>query len=408
MKPIMLAALACAVIPAAHAQTTLDRPFNEYTWLTAHNAFANTIFPNQTLSLREQLEHGVRGLMLDVHANNGRVRLCHGGCLGYEPTLADALNDDVLPFLRRAPQAIVTLHLEDYADREALVAELGKSPETVRMSFDPASWDDGHWPTPAEMAAAGQRLVIFTQQFRNAGNLETDTGVAHVLFDRDYTSENHWSIGSTIFTHDVSCHSRWDDPWLSLGLTYGGRTWPRLFVMNHFHSAPFGDHAATDNSYDALRSRIDEECLPAAQRKPNYVAVDFVQSGQASSVVGALNSGVIEFFDEPEGKGERVCAIPAGRRRTVMVDEHAGDRCPPDRLRSAIVRDVPAGTRIELADATGATASRLHINIKRDLTNQRALVHDLSAAQEDADMTVRSSAAGFPKGVLQVSFSQTP
>jgi hypothetical protein len=408
MKPFLLAAIACVAMPSAYAQATLDKPFNEYTWLTAHNAFANTIFPNQTLSLRQQLESGVRGLMLDVHESHGRVRLCHGGCLGNEPTLADALNNEVMPFLRRAPHAIVTLHLEDHAGRDALAKELGESPDVPAMTFDPSTWGHARWPTPAEMAAAGQRLVIFTQKYQNSGPLETTAGPAHALYDRDYTSENDWSLGATIFMHDVSCKSRWDNQPLSLDLTYGPRAWPRLFVMNHLHGAPFGDHAASDNSYDALRARIDEQCTPAARRKPNYVAIDFVEAGQAASVVGALNSGVIEFYDEPEGKGERVCAIAAGRRRTVAIDEHASDRCPPDRLRSAVIRDVPRGMRIQLADAATHDAARILITVNRDLSGSRALVRDLGAAQNDPDITVRSSANGFPGGVLQVAFSQGP
>jgi hypothetical protein len=408
MKQIIAAAVACIVVPAAHAQATPDRPFNEYTWLTAHNAFANTIIPNQTLSLRQQLESGVRGLMLDVHDSNGRVRLCHGGCLGNEPTLADALNNEVVPFLRRVPYAIVTLHFEDHAGRAALAKELGESPDVPGMTFDPSGWGPERWPTPAEMAAAGQRLVIFTQQHPNAGSIETAAGRAHLLYDRDYTSENHWGLGATIFTHDTSCTSRWDNQPLSLGLTNGPHAWPRLFVMNHFHGTPLGNHSHEDNSYDALRSRIDKECMPAAGRKPNYVAIDFVEAGQAASLVGGLNSGVIEFFDERGGKGERVCAIAASRRRTVAIDEHAGDRCPPDRLRSAIIRDVPGGTQIELADAATHDAARTHITVKRDLSGGRALVPDLAATQDDEDITVRASVNGFPGGVMQVSFSQVP
>ncbi|MGN6480491.1 hypothetical protein [Luteibacter sp.] len=405
MKKLMLAALAAVAVPAAHAQATLDRPFNEYTWLTAHNAFANTLVPGQTLSLGAQLQRGVRGLMLDIHESNGRVRLCHGSCLGTEPTLADALNNHVLPFMRQVPQAIVTLHLEDYTSRAALAAELSLAPEAARLSFSPEQWTAERWPTPREMADAGQRLVIFTQRRDNAGALPTAGGPTHVLYDRTYTSENHWELGRTIFEHDASCTSRWESPGLSNESTWGPREWPRLFVMNHFHGAPLGNHSATDNSYDALRSRIDDHCRPAAGRKPNYVAVDFVEAGQAASVVAALNAGVIEFFDEPAGKGERICAVAAGARRTVMLEEYAGDRCPPDRLRSAVVRDVAAGTRIELAEAATHDSARTIITVKHDLDGERALVHDLRAAQEDEHLKVTSSASGFAKGVLQVAFS---
>ena len=412
MKSLKLMVLACAMFPFAQARATLDRPFNEYTWLTAHNAFANApplppaSLPNQTLSLRRQLELGVRGLMLDVEESHGRVRLCHGRCIGLEPTLADVLNYEVLPFMLSAPYAIVTLHLEDRTHRAALAAELAQAPAVAELTFNASSWSDAHWPTPREMADAGQRLIIFTQNIANTGALETPTGTAHILHDRDYTSENYWSLGDTIFTHDRSCVSRWDGQPLALSLTYGPRAWPRLFVMNHFHGAPFGNHSVHDNSYDSLRSRVDDHCLPAAGRKPNYVAVDFVEAGQAASVVAALNTGTIEFFDEPEGKGERVCAVAAGARRTVLLDEHAGDRCPPHRIRSAVLRDIPAGTRVELADGAGHAAARTLIAAKRDLYGERALVRDTGTAQDDAHISVTSSPSGLPKGVRQVTFSQ--
>jgi len=405
MKKLMLAALAAVAVPAAHAQATLDRPFNEYTWLTAHNAFANTLVPSQTLSLGAQLQGGVRGLMLDIHESNGRVRLCHDRCIGTEPTLADALNQQVLPFMRQVPEAIVTLHLEDYTSRAALTTELSLAPEAANLSFSPEHWTPERWPTPREMADAGQRLIIFTQEKRNEGDLQTAGGVTHVLHDRAYTSENHWELGKTIFQHDDTCISRWDMPGLADRATWGPREWPRLFVMNHFHGAPLGNHSATDNSYNSLRSRIDDHCRPAAGRKPNYVAVDFVEAGHAVDVVAALNAGVIEFFDEPEGKGERICAVAAIPRRTVTLHEYKRERCPPDRLRSAVVRDVAAGTRIELAEAATHDSARTIITVKHDLDGERALVHDLRAAQEDEHLKVSSSASGFAKGVLQVAFS---
>lgn len=415
MKKLAMAALMVAA-PTAHADALYavgnDKPFNEQTWLTAHNAFANALplppafLPNQTLSLRRQLESGVRGLMLDVHESNGRVRLCHGLCVGWEPTLADALNQEILPFLRDVPTAIVTLHLEDTASRSALAAELALSPDAPGMTFNPEDWSQERWPTPREMADAGQRLVVFTQQYRNAGPVETPSGTAHLLYDRDYTSENYWSMGPTIFTHDLSCVSRWENQSLSIGLTYGPRTWPRLFVMNHFHGTPFGDHAAHDNSYDMLRSRIDDHCWPAAQRKPNYIAVDFVEAGQALSVVGALNAGTIEFFDGLEGKGQRICAVAAGAKRTVGLSQATGDRCTPTRIRSAVIRDVPAGTRIELANAMGHAAARAVIVVKHPLAGERVLVRDIGAPQDDEHVQVTSSGSGYPHKVSQVAFSQ--
>ncbi|UPG94863.1 hypothetical protein [Luteibacter aegosomatissinici] len=415
MKRLLATLLGVTLAPIAWAAdprgTDIDRPFNEYTWLTAHNAFANApallpaFLPNQTLSIGEQLQNGVRGLMLDVHESNGRVRLCHGTCIGVEPTLADTLETQILPFLERVPHGVVTLLLEDDTRREALEAELERTPKTAALTFNPASWGTAAWPTPRQMIEAGQRLVVFTQTVRNAGTLNTAGGPFHLLYDRDYTSENYWSLGTSVFEHDMSCRSRWESQPLYLDTTRTAQAWPRLFVMNHFHGVPFGNHSGSDNSYAVLRARIDDECAPAAQRKPNYIAVDFVEAGQARSVVAALNQGAIEFFDGPGGTGELVCAVPGSERRTVELGDAGLDRCPTARLRSAVLRDLPAGTRIVLSDGLSHAASRTAILVRKDLMGERATIARFSEAYDGDGVHVQPSANGLRNGITHVTFS---
>ena len=58
-----------------------DKKYNEVAFLTTHNAFNssedNFQFPNQTHNILNQLNAGVRGLMIDVYDNNGTPMVYH-------------------------------------------------------------------------------------------------------------------------------------------------------------------------------------------------------------------------------------------------------------------------------------------------------------------------------------------
>jgi chitinase len=64
----LLLALATPGLALATTPDDTGRPFDQYTWVTTHNAFtSNGTVPNQTQTIAEQLEDGVRGFMLDLH-----------------------------------------------------------------------------------------------------------------------------------------------------------------------------------------------------------------------------------------------------------------------------------------------------------------------------------------------------
>jgi hypothetical protein len=90
------------------------------------------IYSMQSLSIKEQLELGVRGIMLDIYGEGENILLCHGGCgplhglqrslttsvgalLGAQlhPLLADTLYL-IQNWLCQNPQEIVTLFFESY------------------------------------------------------------------------------------------------------------------------------------------------------------------------------------------------------------------------------------------------------------------------------------------------------
>lgn len=112
-------------------QRTLDQyaPLAQANFLMTHNSFNSTAYanifsywadPNQSLSLSDQLNAGVRSLELDTHWYNSALRLCHGqnnhtGCAVTDRELKDGLQE-VANWLRARPSELVVLYIEDHMD----------------------------------------------------------------------------------------------------------------------------------------------------------------------------------------------------------------------------------------------------------------------------------------------------
>ncbi|TCV96217.1 hypothetical protein EC912_102567 [Luteibacter rhizovicinus] len=275
----------------------LDRRYDQYTWLTTHNAFNVGFGGNQNRSIPEQLGDGVRGLMIDIHDDNGRAIVCHS-CYTGGPYFADVLGKQIVPFLHANPEAVVMIHLDDFASRETLHREFDNVPGLAPLTFNPDTWKTDQWPTLRQMIATGQRLLIFdipknTQT--NTGDYETPDGNVHVMAGDEATVENYWSLGLTQWMHDFSCYSRWKPriPLTTGTVAWEDKSWNRLFVMNQFHGVAFTADAKFDNSMEALMDRFENYCFPAAGRKPNYVAIDRYDIGDGKAFVKALNEGTI-------------------------------------------------------------------------------------------------------------------
>src|SRR5262249_54418092 len=150
---------------------------------------------------------------------------------------------------------------------------------------DPYAWgvQQHGWPRVRDMVAANKRLVVIADK-----DDKRDLGVAS---SHDLTVENHWSIGNG---DQYVCNPRWDSP--PLDTAEAG--FSRLFVMNQFRDIPMSFNAGTDNSYANLYRRMNEFCVPAARKKPNYIALDFFQNGDSARVVEEVDrSEAILFLD---------------------------------------------------------------------------------------------------------------
>ncbi|MCX2924027.1 PI-PLC domain-containing protein [Streptomyces sp. NEAU-W12] len=280
-----------------------SRTLDQVTFLTSHNAYANgvdggfappfvNLFPHQTRGIERQLADGVRGFMLDIHQTPDGAILCHNSCaLVGRPVALWVDLQRMVDFLEAHPDQIVTVFLEDYVDPGVLRAELARVNGLSDVLYRPdrTGVRENGWPTTADLTATGKRLLIFSDHSRPADRTAGLTRDSFgVMYQREWTVENHWSMGSGVGASDWSCYSRWYDAGTNLPLTRTEPGFRPLFVMNHFRDAPVAGTAGTDNSKLADRAR--RFCQPAARKKPNFLAVDRYDLGNPAAAVDALNT----------------------------------------------------------------------------------------------------------------------
>ncbi|WP_301253157.1 FG-GAP-like repeat-containing protein, partial [Streptomyces somaliensis] len=293
-----------------------DPTFDQMTFLTAHNAYNNTedapgaMAPNQPHSIRRQLDDGVRALMLDIHAPpdlpGGQVILCHGSCgLTRLLPLTDVLNT-VADWMRAHPREVVTVFFEDYTTSAQLKNAMDQVPGLAGLIYNPRTEGvrEKGWPKVSQMADSGKRLVLFSDKDGREG-----FGVMHGY---DWTAENYWSMGPGLGSSDWSCYSRWSQ----IPLGKEEEKFRRLVVMNHFRDVPMAPTYETDN--EKLRNRAERFCMPAARKKPNFLAVDQYKDGDPLSAVQAMN-GYVYHGDTPGWGGTpahwsvpRLAVMPLG------------------------------------------------------------------------------------------------
>lgn len=345
---------------AAHAENPrpadlidLDRPFNHCLWITTHNAANHgSLLPNQSMDIAAQLDRGVRGLMLDIYERDGQLVTCHADC-AFHGRKAPLKNDlaSVSQYLDDHPDAVVTLQLEDHYPREAMDAFVRENERLFGRTFNPddARWaaKKGQWPTLREMIVADQRLLVFSQRADLAGTYAG--GIATFLHDQDVTSENYWSLGDTIFTHDTACRRRWDG--IALDATDQPLGLPRLFVMNHFHGVPFSYHSGIDNRLDTVTERLDTACLPAARRMPSYLAIDFIEWGDMLEFAETYNNGGLFAYAGNGASGGPICTFSTAFERSWSLVTAPRLGCENDSIRSLVFRGARAGQRVTLFDA---------------------------------------------------------
>ena len=269
----MLALVSISVYAQCNGHSELcDKRYNQVAYLTTHNAFNagddGFSLPNQTHGLTQQLEEGVRGLMLDVYDEGGVATVYHGFTFLGTTTLESNLTE-VKDFLDANPNEVVTLLFETYISANMMdtaMTHVGlKSMLHVQVLGE-------QWPTLQEMIDADKRLVFLSDH----NNAQPDQDWYHYMWD--FAVETDFDNNAE---SDFSCDFN------------RGQATNDLFIINHFLTdASLGTgvlaQAQIINQFGYFYTRM-KGCQLEQQKFPNFPTVDFYEIGQTLEVVDSLN-----------------------------------------------------------------------------------------------------------------------
>lgn len=321
-----------------------SRNYTEVCWLTTHNAFANTvegwkIHAQQNLSLQDQFNYGVRSFMIDLwwwtplFGGKPYVSLGHGEPYtnyfqrGYSaPVPASEFFKQVKDWLNANNQAIITLHLESHLRLEDgyivkfpnpipkgsvpsdAINQLLTDAGLLNLVYRPAQDTIGQrgsdrrdawkWPTLGEMRKSGKRLVIFSDRRTDDDpNGETAGRIPNRILNVGSYRETTYGV-----VDSQNCEMRGEG-------RDRGKIRP-LFLLNRYYSSSFFPSITNFrdvNSCSNLKSQI-EKCSLSEGILPNFIALDYVDQGDALAVVQAINKIAPAGFKKATSKDlDKIC-----------------------------------------------------------------------------------------------------
>ncbi|MCO5557304.1 hypothetical protein L7F22_010865 [Adiantum nelumboides] len=138
---------------------------------SSHTGEPIVTLENQEDSILDQLDNGVRGLMLDMYDFLGDVWLCHsfgGTCYNFTAFVSscsfEIWNTSIEGFLSANPTEIVTIFIEEYVRSPNGLTKVFQAAGLKKYWFPVSRMPKNgeNWPTITEMVAKNQRLLVFT------------------------------------------------------------------------------------------------------------------------------------------------------------------------------------------------------------------------------------------------------
>jgi hypothetical protein len=305
-----------------------SKRLDEVTLPASHNSMSSSAEEGwfsaaHTLSIPEQLEAGVRGLLIDAHyglqvgnavrtdlserserAGNtdrelylktlgpeglaaiGRIRdrvlpgegkpgvfLCHRFCELGATELTGALRG-VREFVVTHPDEVLVIVIEDYVLPSAIVAAFEASELVDNIYRGPPA---GPFPTLREMIDSGQQVVVYAENHGGGAPW--------------YTAGYDAALQETPFTFKRSTPLTTPSNWPATCVPNRGADDAPLFLINHWVNTdptPRPSDAAVVNARPVLVGRA-RECEQIRDRQPTLLAVDFTQQGDLYGAADVLN-----------------------------------------------------------------------------------------------------------------------
>ena len=289
-----------------------DRPLNEVAFAATHNSMSAAseegwLFAAHRDGIAEQLDGGIRGLLIDVWfgypsltgvatellgkdreamvelygaevveareriaaglgpLEDRELYLCHGFCeLGATP-LREALQD-IRRFLGTNPGEVLIVFIQDEAPAEDIAAAFAEASLERYAYAHPGR--DAPWPTLGELVGRNERLIVMTEHADRAPVPWLHRGF-------ELTQETPFAFHSA---DDLSCEPN------------RGPADAPLFLVNHWIEdiSPTPQDAELLNARDVLLPRL-RECAAERGRTPNLVAVNFYRTGDLLAVIDEIN-----------------------------------------------------------------------------------------------------------------------
>ena len=288
-----------------------DRPLNEVAFAATHNSMSAAsegwFFASHRDGIAEQLDSGIRGLLIDVWfgfpsltgvatellgkdreamveiygaevvdardriaaglgpLEDRELYLCHGFCEVGATPLREAL-DDIRRFLATNPGEVLIVFIQDEAPAEDIAAAFAAAGLDRYAYAHPGR--DAPWPTVGELVERNERLIVMTEAAEHAPVPWLHRGF-------ELAQETPFSFQSV---DDLSCEPN------------RGAADAPLFLVNHWIEdiAPTPEDAELLNARDVLLTRL-RDCAAERGQTPNLVAVNFYRSGDLLAVVDEIN-----------------------------------------------------------------------------------------------------------------------
>ncbi len=255
---------------------------DEMLFATLHNAnhsTKNSPFANHQAPLEQALEVGYRGLWLDVCKCLGNLRFCHSLCTvgrRYPTTVFT----NIVSFLERNPTELIVLNFQ-MSKNNPLPSEVWDAMSAIDgMAERTYVHDGGQWPTMGELISNGTQIIAF---HHNGPRCPGGTGcVPQIPEFFDYTKETDYSF------EDVA---EIEDQPESCVPTRGVVGEKDFYSVNNFVTdvSPDPDASEVLNEKSFVEQRLSD-CENATEALPNFIAIDFWQTGDVPLVTQEVNA----------------------------------------------------------------------------------------------------------------------